>query len=202
MCICHSSYTAVESISPLPWIWAGPVTSFWPAERGGTDAAWTPEPRPQEDLKLPPLPSWNTVLRLPFRGEAQEERPHGRGLVTQPNTLAWVSPGEAKRSTQPIYWVAGIDTIVTFSLKGLGWLVVQQEIRGYRYTNWILVCCGNSIQKLSQTSQTQEQAKARLLELSNSGYLKRGGMGWEPYGMLIILFLGLSSDYTGAFTLW
>lgn len=202
MWICHSSYTEVESISALPWIWAGPVTCFWPAERGGTDAAWIPEPRPQEDLKLSPLPSWNTVLRLPFHGEAQEERLHGRGLVSQPNTLAWVSPGEAKRSTQPIYWVAGIDTIVTFSLKGAGWLVVQQEIRGYRYTNWILLCCGNSFQKLSQTSQTQEQAKARLLELSNSGYLKRGGMGWELYGMLIILFLGLSSDYTGAFTLW
>ena len=119
--------SGVHFSTPLNLGW--PCDLLWPAEHGGTDAAWIPEPRPQEDLKLPPLPSWNTVLRLPFHGEAQEERPHGRGLGSQPDTLAWVSPAEANRSIQPIYWVAGIDTMVTFSLKGLGWLVIQQEIR-------------------------------------------------------------------------
>lgn len=49
----------------LGLVW--PCNLLWPKEYGRNDAVWVPEPRPQGALKLHPLPSWNTVLRLSYK---------------------------------------------------------------------------------------------------------------------------------------
>ena len=156
-------------ISPLPWISAALATCFGQQnvvemmlcefQSLGLKKSWS------FDLCHLGTLSWDYHSM-----EKPRKRDHmgrERGPVSQWNPSAWASPGEARvasnQSTESPEET--LITTATFSLKGLGWSVVQQEISdtgrliGVQFLKWAfktMLNLPNSITSKIQVAGTQE----------------------------------------------